>query len=295
MVRFLKENKSVLLSLGLTLVFLLGVIGAVYLLMSVLTEHLKMHDAYWLVPVFGAMGGVIGGILRNDNRLVLCALESNGTETSIRLGIVADIFFGLGGAAAASYLFSGTLKFTPNDPNSYVLLISLTLITGVFGRRFLELAALKLEEVVGARVLDETRKEVARADTRSKARSQFLVAKIMADAERYEEALDATQTGLASDPKNYPLLIQKGWILKRMGRLNEAIETLDEALAVKPGAPLALYNRACYRARLGLGQEQVLEDLKRAVEGDADLKKSAAEDKDLERFHTAKEFIALVR
>ena len=37
-----------------------------------------------------------------------------------------------------------------------------------------------------------------------------------------------------------------GWCYKRIGRLDRAIESLEEALTVDPGAAIIHYNLACY-------------------------------------------------
>jgi len=41
-----------------------------------ITQRLCIAGVYWLVPIFGGLGGAVGGILRNSNALDLCSFEN---------------------------------------------------------------------------------------------------------------------------------------------------------------------------------------------------------------------------
>ncbi len=66
--------------------------------MEFITTHLGVSFSYWLVPIFGAMGGVVGGLLRSDNRVTLCRYEK---LEQIEMGVVGDILVGIGGCHVA--------------------------------------------------------------------------------------------------------------------------------------------------------------------------------------------------
>src|SRR6267142_1223122 len=132
----------------LTLSALAGLGAIVYFIMHFTTGHAGLPITYWLVPVFGAGGGAVGGVLRNENRLVLSSIEP---PNKILLGIIGDISLGLGGACGIVFLFGNTLRINQADPLANVLLISMSFIAGVFGKRLVEVAGEKfLKEAAAA-------------------------------------------------------------------------------------------------------------------------------------------------
>ena len=132
-----KFGASILTVLGVLLVA-----ASVWAAMAFVTIRLGLPGGYWLVPIFGALGGVVGGILRSDNKVDLCSFES---ASKIKLGTLGDLVMGLGGASALVFLFGGTLlKFSPNDAQSLVLLVSVSFVGGAYGRNVVEIAGEKL-------------------------------------------------------------------------------------------------------------------------------------------------------
>jgi hypothetical protein len=126
--------------------------------MEFITTHMSIPFAYWLVPIFGAMGGVVGGLLRSDNRIILCRYEQKGQKEQkehIEMGVVGDILIGIGGATSLVALFGNTLSIPATTPSGATLLISLSFVAGVFGRAVVLQAGKKL-------LSSEEKKEVAR-------------------------------------------------------------------------------------------------------------------------------------
>ena len=78
-----------------------------------------------------------------------------------------------------------------------------------------------------------------------------------------------------------------------MERDEEALASYDRALELRPDFPNALYNRACL---LSLQQKSVeaLEDLRRAIDGDAKYRGMAREDDDFANIRDAPRFKKLV-
>jgi tetratricopeptide (TPR) repeat protein len=64
--------------------------------------------------------------------------------------------------------------------------------------------------------------------------------------ERYREALQPLSVAAEGDPRNLDAWLALGWCYKRTGRLDLAIESLEEALEIEPGSALINYNLACY-------------------------------------------------
>ena len=64
---------------------------------------------------------------------------------------------------------------------------------------------------------------------------------------RFREALEPLTKRAARDsPNNVHVWLALGWCHKRSGRLDLAIESLEEALAAEPNDALVHYNLACY-------------------------------------------------
>ena len=294
-------------SVALTVLGFLLIVAAVGLTMwfavSSPPHGLGIDKAYWLVPILGAAGGAVGGLLRSqekeeqDDRYFfrLCSLEP--PPALIDLGILGDTVVGIGGATAAVFLFGGTLKFEPGKPETFVLLVSVSFIAGVFGR--------KLVETAGERLLNQAReaaKEAARKESILPAAMAAVVsASQLYSAGQYAEAVKVLDDVIKNSPTYIPAYIEKGRALKKMGQIKEALAAVNQALAMKPAdagfgnlTPTLLYNRACYKALAASPLPDVLADLKQAISGDPTLKADAPKDEDFKSIWDKKEFLDLV-
>lgn len=80
----------------------------------------------------------------------------------------------------------------------------------------------------------------------------------------FEQAEDVFSDGLFWSPENPDLLAGRGYALYRLGRLDEALDDLDEALSQRPNNGEARFARAC--AQFGRGQRRrACEDYRAAV------------------------------
>ena len=64
--------------------------------------------------------------------------------------------------------------------------------------------------------------------------------------ERYQDAIPSLVRSAEIDPENIRVWLALGWCYKRTGRLDLAIQSLEEALAVDKGQAIIHYNLACY-------------------------------------------------
>jgi tetratricopeptide (TPR) repeat protein len=64
--------------------------------------------------------------------------------------------------------------------------------------------------------------------------------------DRFKDAIVPLAAAAEGDPQNVDTWLALGWCYKRTGRLDLAIESLEEALDVEPGSALVNYNLACY-------------------------------------------------
>lgn len=275
----------------LTSTALLGLGAIVYLIMHFATGQVGLPTAYWLVPVFGAGGGVVGGILKNDNALILPRVE---LPNKILLGVIGDISVGMGGACVIVFVFGNTLRINQTDALSNALLISMSFIAGVVGKQLVELAgkkfiheAAKAGKVAGEKAAEEAVKKdltpvavVAYEETATRLNNEG----------KFRRALEIVERLLEYDPKNIYAYVEKARALKRSGDVQKALETVEQALRIQPEDLRLLYNRACYMAILGMDEEKILADLKMACEKVPQYCELARTDADLQKINQSQQF-----
>jgi tetratricopeptide (TPR) repeat protein len=307
--------KTVALSFWLTIIGLLILSALTGVAMWFITVRLKVGGVYWLVPIFGGVGGAVGGLLRSGNVLELCSLQEDtyvssqrenderikstgpATHWKVVLGMIGEIAMGLGGATAAVFLFGGTLKFEESEPKTYILLVSVSFLAGAFGKDVV-LAA-------GERLLREAKTESKKASVKAESAQNSaneatsigytLQAIALLRDGKPADALEMTSLALEMDPKNASAYGEKGRALKRLNRVGQALAEVEEGLKLKPDKAPLLYNRACYKLLLGQGpREDILADLKKALAINPELRKDARGDEDLKPLRDLDEFQKLV-
>ena len=60
------------------------------------------------------------------------------------------------------------------------------------------------------------------------------------EANRYEDALKDLDRGLEKLPNDTELLFRKGIVMDKIGRKDEAVETMRKVLAIDPKMPMPL-------------------------------------------------------
>lgn len=280
---FLK-NPIVLTTIGLLIEG-----SAVWAIVSLLKEPSAQSDHLWLFPIFGAMGGVLGSLLpeHNDNKFMLCEFKEN----RIKLGVVGDVALGLGGASTVFFLFGGTL-----EPNSKPVIISISLIAGVFGRQVLLVAG---AQFMKAAAHDEARRATAEVLENKKilTGNSIILTEYAEKANnhhQYRKALEYSQAAIDSEPERVSAYVQKGIALRHMGRLEDALQAVEDALSHDPDRAEALYNKACYKSLLQRPIDEVLFDLKKSFDKKKHLRVSAKEDPDFSRFKDDTQFRSIV-
>lgn len=101
------------------------------------------------------------------------------------------------------------------------------------------------------------------------------------EAGKPEEAVNHFGEALAGDPDNATLWLWKGRALAEMGDEAGAVRAADRALSARPRFVEALYNRACWRARLGELEDAVV-DVERVLELGGIDRYTMARDADLD-------------
>jgi hypothetical protein len=154
----LLTNPVVLTLLGFLMSGLL-----VWVTIAFLINDLHIDRPYVLVPIFGAVGGVVAAI-RRQCEFLFCSLE---TTPGIKMGALGDVLIGIGGATAIVFVFGTALHFQPEHSESVVLLISVSFLAGVFGRNIVQAAGEKLVRQIAREEATAAAKVVARDEARS--------------------------------------------------------------------------------------------------------------------------------
>ncbi len=302
----------------LTILGFLLIAAAVGLTMWYAVYHLGVDHAYWLVPILGAAGGTVGGLIRQVKgegdeeesaqkasdegawyNFRLCSLEP---PSSVNMGVLGDTVVGIGGATAAVFLFGGTLKFEPGKPETYVLLVSVSFIAGVVGKKMVETASKRLlneARNVADKAGTNAARKVAKWQTEMAEGVWGFQAQQLSDAHKYSEALGVLDQLIKNSPTSTRAYVWKGRTLKRMGQIDKALEAVNQGLVMQPPRDVMcdlFYNRACYKNLAGFPLDDVLADLKKAISisEDPKLKDEAREDEDFKSIWNEKAFLDLV-
>ncbi len=120
---------------------------------------------------------------------------------------------------------------------------------------YLELGLARLALDVLARLGDPTRLD---------GHSLYLWGEALRELERYDDALVLLTQAAVIEPAKLPVWVAMGWCHKRLGRLDLAVNALEEALAAAPRQALLHYNLACYWSLLG-NKRRTLEYLEQSL------------------------------
>jgi tetratricopeptide (TPR) repeat protein len=111
------------------------------------------------------------------------------------------------------------------------------------------------------------------------------------DAEKYLAAMD---TILLGDPTNCMAWNDRGMILQRLHRYDEALTALNQAIRLDPSYSVAWLNRAATKAVLG-NRHAAIDDLRMAISLDKRARETARDDPDFEGLQTMPEFQFLMQ
>lgn len=112
--------------------------------------------------------------------------------------------------------------------------------------------------------------------------------------EQFREALEPLKRAAQGSPNNIHIWLALGWCYKRTGRIDMAIESLEEALSAEPNDALLHYNLACYWS-LAKNKRQALTYLSRAIDLKDHYRSLVAGESDFDPIRSDPAFQALVR
>ncbi len=127
---------------------------------------------------------------------------------------------------------------------------------------------------------------------RSLAQAMFLRGQALRVMERYREALEPLAKAAELDPRNLHVWLALGWCHKRTGRLDLAIQALEEALSLESGEAIIHYNLACYWSLAG-NRKLALAYLAQALDIDPNYRDLIADESDFDPIRSDPDFRAL--
>lgn len=126
----------------------------------------------------------------------------------------------------------------------------------------------------------------------SRARVLFLRGQALLTMERYGDALAPLNAAAECDPDDVRIWLALGWCYKRTGRLDLAIQSLEEALATDPDRAIVHYNLACYWS-LANNPKLSVAYLSSAFELDDDYRDHVHDEDDFDTIRCHPDFMAL--
>lgn len=121
----------------------------------------------------------------------------------------------------------------------------------------------------------------------------YLRGEALRELRRWNEALVPLREAAEMAPSDIRIWLALGWCYKRIGRLDLAIEALEEALEARPDEALIHYNLACYWC-LAENKERTLHYLARSFDLDSQYRDLVAAESDFNALRADPDFQAIV-
>lgn len=169
---------------------------------------------------------------------------------------------------------------------------------------YLELGALLVDPETGpapsaARLLKRALSELAAlpADVRKGGMASLIEGEALRSLGQWESALTPLHRATEADRHGIEAWLGLGWCLKRLGRLPEAVQSLEAGLDASPREPVLHYNLACYHSLVG-NVASAIDHLRRAIAIDDRFRDLTGTERDFDpirsdpRFQAATHLIA---
>jgi len=109
----------------------------------------------------------------------------------------------------------------------------------------------------------------------------YLKGQALRAMERFNDAIWPLAEAAEDDPGNTHIWLALGWCYKRTGRLDLAIEALDEAVSADPDQAIVHYNLACYWSLFG-NVTRALNHLSTSFEMDSNFRELVPKESDFD-------------
>ncbi|MCP5141206.1 MAG: hypothetical protein H6980_02495 [Gammaproteobacteria bacterium] len=234
----------------------------------------------------GAIGGLVLGIAKETSYRIRVI---GGKQ--VELGFIGDAIVGFA-SAMAFFAFAGPIlnidltKVT--EAHEFIKAIAVSIIAGFGGIGLLQ----KMTDNLSKQI-QQVSSDVEQIKLHEKSSGFLEQALFFRNNNLYEEALLYYDHALKVNPDSKGALLGKGFVLKRLGRINDAWNMVDKLISIEPSHQTAWYNRACYGALLGKEKTQILNDLAKAIELFPTYRSLATKDPDFESLRNDSDFKAL--
>lgn len=141
---------------------------------------------------------------------------------------------------------------------------------------------------------DQALAELHRLDAADRRASEalYLTGEALRALERYREAITALKAAAEKAPSKLHIHLALGWCYKRVGRIDFAIEALQQALEDNLEEAILHYNLACYFS-LGGHRELALSHLGQALALDGSYRDLIGKEADFDNIRSDPEFQSL--
>ena len=110
--------------------------------------------------------------------------------------------------------------------------------------------------------------------------------------EQYDKAIPPLTAAKEAEPENIHILLALGWCYKRLNKIDAAIQSLEDALAVSPDEGIIHYNLACYWS-LAKNVPLALVYLSQSFDLEPEYRDQVANEPDFDPLRDHPEFVAL--
>ncbi len=120
----------------------------------------------------------------------------------------------------------------------------------------------------------------------------YLKGQALLTMQKYADAIAPLKAAAEIEQEDIHIWLALGWCYKRVGRLDMAIQSLEEALAIDSDQAIIHYNLACYWS-LANNPKLAIEYLTTAFEIDDDYRDKVADEPDFDTIRNHPDFMAL--
>ncbi len=128
---------------------------------------------------------------------------------------------------------------------------------------------------------------------RNKGHVEFLRGQALRVMELFQDAILPLRRAASFDPENLHVYLALGWCFKRIGRLDLAIQALEEAMEFAAEDGILHYNLACYFSLAG-NKSQAIQYLTQAFELDPNYRDMVAAEPDFDPIREDPEFQSML-
>ncbi len=293
-------------SILLTLFCFILTVGLLICLVWLVSFFSKPISIYMLIlSVAGGFGGLCYSLLEKG-RIKLCRFSLDNDEKDkkpgLDLGSIADILIGVGSAFAIFLVLSGLVALTNKlenvEPSTIFVLASLGIVAGAGGKVLFPILVDKLAKMTQAQITAERAEEKA-TEAKDKAVDAILSARIL-QGNSYLTKGELTQAEtiyldvLKENPRSAKALVGLAVVKSKRKDYANAINLCTSAIEINPNYADAYYNRACNRSLSGQPLDEILDDLRKAIDLDKSFREEAEKDEDFKSIKGNKEFLEIV-